>query len=277
MFDKIVSFPGLGWELHFSSALVTIGSKPIYWYGVLIAFGFLFAAVFCSRRARRFGCTPDHVSDIVLLLVPIGIGCARLYYVFFEWSYYSQHPSEIIAIWNGGLAIYGGVIGGVLTVLVYCRVKHLDVLLFMDNLVSGLIFGQAVGRWGNFFNCEAFGRETTLPWRMCIGKTLDEAGGVGNHPTFFYESAWNLCGFVLLQILGQKRKYRGQCVLFYFAWYGLGRFWIEGLRTDSLYIPGTAIRISQVVALVTFLLCGGTLLVNHFRPFLRPVSDGEAA
>lgn len=267
--NQIVSFPGLGLEFHFSSVAFTVASKPIYWYGILITCGIFLAIAYASRRSRHFGVRSDDLVDMMLFVLPVAIVCARLYYVVFEWERYKDNPAEIIAVWHGGLAIYGGLIGGLLTAIVFCRVKKIDCMDMLD-LVSGAVpIGQAIGRWGNFFNCEAFGSETSLPWRMVIGEGIDEAGQFGSHPTFFYESAWNAIGFALLFVYSKKRKYRGEIVLLYFGWYGLGRFFIEGLRTDSLYLWGTGIRVSQVVALLSVLLGFGGFLLNRAMPFLH--------
>ena len=190
----------------------------------------------------------------------------------FEWENYKDNPAEIIAIWHGGLAIYGGLIGGLITAVVFCRFKKINCMDMLDVVAGAVPIGQVLGRWGNFFNCEAFGSETSLPWRMVIGKGIDEAGPFGNHPTFFYESAWNAIGFVLLYFYSKKRKYRGEVLLLYFGWYGLGRFFIEGLRTDSLYLWGTGIRVSQVVALISVIIGFGGFLLNRVMPFLHEVT-----
>ena len=271
--DKVVSFPGLGLEFHFSNVAFSIGEKPIYWYGIIIAAGFILAVIYASRRAPKFGISGDDLSDMAILALPVAVICARIYYVIFQWEDSKDNLSEVLAIWHGGLAIYGGVIGGILCCFVFCRVKKIHPLDMMDVACIGLMMGQSIGRWGNFVNCEAFGSLTGLPWRMCIGQTIAECGALGNHPTFFYESLWNAAGVLLLHFFSgsRHRKYRGEVLLGYFIWYGLGRFWIEGLRTDSLYIPGTALRVSQAVALLSFL--GGLLIfvINRKKHFLRPV------
>ncbi|MDD6987466.1 prolipoprotein diacylglyceryl transferase [Butyricicoccus porcorum] len=267
--SQTVSFPGLGLEFHFSSVAFTIGSKPIYWYGIVITLGILLAIAYASKRSQQFGVKSDDLLDMMLFVLPIAIICARLYYVAFEWEKYKDNPAEIFAVWHGGLAIYGGLIGGLITAIVFCRVRKIDCMDMLDLVAGAVPIGQVLGRWGNFFNCEAFGSETSLPWRMVIGKGLDEAGQFGNHPTFFYESAWNAIGFVLLYFYSKKRKYRGEVLLLYFGWYGLGRFFIEGLRTDSLYLWGTGIRVSQVVALISVIIGFGGFLLNRVMPFLR--------
>ena len=271
--SQIVSFPGLGLEFHVSSVAFHIASKPIYWYGIVIMVGVVLAVWYASKRAAHFGVRADDVLDLVLFMLPIGIICARLYYVAFEWEHYKDNPIEIIATWHGGLAIYGGIIGGILTILVFCRVKKIDIMNMFDVVAGAVPIGQSIGRWGNFFNCEAYGEKTSAAWRMVIGKGLDEAGAWGNHPTFFYESAWNAIGVLLLYLYAKKRKYRGEILLLYLGWYGLGRFFIEGLRTDSLYLWNTDIRVSQVVALISIIIGFGGFVLNRAMPFLKKVQN----
>jgi phosphatidylglycerol:prolipoprotein diacylglycerol transferase len=247
--EHIVSFPGLGWQFTLNRVAFQIFGKDVYWYGIIIAAGFLLAALYASTRAKEFGLKSNDILDMLLYALPIGIVCARAYYVFFRWDQYKDHLGEIIAIWHGGLAIYGGIIGAVITVFCYCHFRKLRVGDMLDVGGLGLMIGQSIGRWGNFMNAEAFGRLTDLPWRMNIGQTLEQAGSMGYHPTFFYESMWNLLGFILLHFYSKKRKFSGEVFLLYIAWYGLGRFFIEGLRTDSLYVMGTGLRISQLIAI----------------------------
>lgn len=273
--SQVVSFPGLGLEFHFSNIAFSIGAKPIYWYGIIIMLGVILAVFYASRRADSFGIRTDDVFDLMLFMLPIGIICARLYYVVFQWEQYKDNPAEIIAIWNGGLAIYGGLIGGMITIIVFCHVKKIDPMDMLDLIASAVPIGQSIGRWGNFFNCEAFGSKTSIPWRMVIGKGLDEAGALGNHPTFFYESAWNAIGVLLLYLYSKKRKYRGEIILLYLGWYGLGRFFIEGLRTDSLYLWNTDVRVSQVVALISVIIGFGGFLLNRAMPFLKEAPKTE--
>ena len=274
--SQTVSFPGLGLEFHFNNVAFYIASKPIYWYGILIMLGVILAVVYASARSGQFGIRQDDLYDAVLFAVPLGIVCARLYYVIFEWEQYKNNLLEIIAIWHGGLAIYGGIIGGIIVIVVLCRVKKIYVMDMLDLFASAVPIGQILGRWGNFFNCEAYGSATTLPWRMVIGKNLEEAGAIGNHPTFFYESAWNLIGFIILYFSSKKRKYRGEILLLYLGWYGLGRFFIEGLRTDSLYLWGTGIRVSQVVALICIIIGLGGFLLNRKMPFLQEINRADS-
>lgn len=273
-----VSFPGLGLQFELNRVAVSIFGLEIYWYGVIIASGFLLAVVLCSRWANRFGIKPDTIIDMLLFAVPITIVGLRAYYVIFYLDLYRRADGSldwwaIISIRDGGLAIYGGIIAAVITLLVFCKVRKINFLAFADLGVHGLLIGQLIGRWGNFVNVEAYGGITTLPWRMCSASIAEELlykglidqqqvrqilqGTLGVHPTFFYESLWNLVGLVLLYCMGRyARKFDGQIFCSYFIWYGIGRFWIEGLRTDSLYFfglefMGIQIRTSQVVALVT--------------------------
>ncbi len=247
--EHIVSFPGLGWEFTLNRVAFNLLGKDVYWYGIIIAGGFLLAAVYACVRAKEFGLKSNDILDMLVYALPIGIICARAYYVFFSWDQYKGNPREIIAIWHGGLAIYGGIIGAVLTVFFYCQFRKLRFGDMLDVGGLGLMIGQSIGRWGNFMNAEAFGRLTDLPWRMNIGQTIAEAGEMGYHPTFFYESMWNLLGFIILHFYSKNRKFSGEVFLLYVAWYGIGRFFIEGLRTDSLYFMDTGIRISQLVAI----------------------------
>ena len=274
--NQTVSFPGLGLEFHFNNVAFHIASKPIYWYGILIMLGVILAVVYASARSRQFGIRQDDLYDAVLFAVPLGIVCARIYYVIFEWEQYKDNLSEIFATWHGGLAIYGGIIGGIIVIVVLCKVKKIYVMDMLDLFASAVPIGQILGRWGNFFNCEAYGSSTTVPWRMVIGKTLEEAGATGNHPTFFYESAWNLIGFIILYFSSKKRKYHGEILLLYLGWYGLGRFFIEGLRTDSLYLWGTGIRVSQVVALICIIIGLGGFLFNRKMPFLQEINRADS-
>lgn len=244
--EHVIGFPGLGLEWDIHRVAVNLFGKDIYWYGIIICVGFLVASLYASRKTAQFGYTQDNLYDLLILCVPIAIISARLYYVIFEWDSYRDNPVEIIATWHGGIAIYGAIIGAVLTIVVYGRRKRLNIPGMLDVAATGLIIGQIFGRWGNFINAEAFGGPTDLPWGMVID------GAAPVHPTFLYESLWNLIGFGVLHLCCKKRHFRGEIFLIYTAWYGFGRFWIEGLRTDSLYIPGTPVRVSQVVAVVSF-------------------------
>lgn len=260
-----IEFPGLGLTVQVQRVAFVAFGRSVYWYGIIIACGFLLAAIFCSRQARRFGIEKDQLLDMLLFALPIGIVCARIYYVIFNMQiYFNQDGAflwkDAIAIWDGGVAIYGGIIGGTLTCLIFCYVRKIPFLAMADLAVFGLLIGQCIGRWGNFINQEAFGGPCTLPWRM--GLHLN-GQYVTVHPTFLYESLWNAVGFCILFFLIRKlRTFDGEIFLGYLLWYGLGRFWIEGLRTDSLYLFQTGIRVSQAVALLSVAIAVVFLIRN---------------
>lgn len=261
-----ISFPFLGnWTID-PPAFFTIFGIDIYFYGLMIGFGFLFAILYCSHISPQFGISSDDFYTMMLWLMPLSILGARLYYVLFQLDYYLQHPSEFLAIRNGGLAIYGGIIAGVLTAVVFCRRKKISVPAMLDVMAFGVLIGQILGRWGNFFNREAFGSETGIFCRM--GLTSPDGSTIYVHPTFLYESLWNLIGLIGLIVFTKKgkRKYDGQCILLYFFWYGLGRAWIEGLRTDSLYIGSTGIRVSQLLSIVIVAVTLFLLIRNGRKP-----------
>lgn len=271
-----VFFPGLGLDFHLDRVAFRVFGISIYWYGLIIAAGFLLAVAYCYRKAPQFGIRPESLIDMLLFAVPLSILGARLYYILFYLDFFrkpdgSLDLKEMLLIRDGGLAIYGGIIAAVITLFVFCRVKKFKFSAYLDIGAFGLLIGQAVGRWGNFMNVEAYGAETGLPWRMGIEIWSSQAGGyvpVTVHPTFLYESLWNVAGFFLLVLIAKKwRKFDGQLFLTYVAWYGVGRAWIEGLRTDSLYffglkLFGAPVRTSQVLAVVTAAVAVG-LLVYH--------------
>lgn len=266
---RTIAFPGFGIELSIDRAAFTVFGHPIYWYGIIIAAGFLLAVFFCSRKAKRFGIEPDHVLDLLLFGVPAAIIGARLYYIVFYLDYFRNENGslnfvQMLRIWDGGLAIYGGIIAGFITLFLFCRAKKITFFAFSDLMVFGLFIGQAIGRWGNFVNIEAYGSETTLPWRMGIVGFVNGAWQYMEvHPTFLYESIWNAVGFVLLLIVLKKgRKFDGEITLDYFLWYGIGRAIIEGLRTDSLYFFTTTLRVSQILAIGSALVALALLVWN---------------
>ena len=240
-----ISFPSLGISLDPSRGF-NIGSLEIHWYGVLIALGLMLAVLYGCSRCKEFGLVEDDLIDGVLCIAPFAVVCARLYYCIFEWDNYKDNLLDIFKIWEGGLAIYGGVIGAAIGIIVFAKVKKDKVNLFavLDITSIGFLIGQSIGRWGNFINREAFGAPTDSFLRMGL---LNQFGIVEYyHPTFLYESVWNFCGFLLLHFLAKHRKYDGQIALGYVAWYGLGRAFIEGLRMDSLWWG--PFRVSQVLA-----------------------------
>ena len=260
-----IAFPGLGIEINPPMGF-SVGSFTVMFYGIIIAAGLLLAVIYGLKRSKQFGLKEDDILDGVLGIVPFAIICARAYYCAFSWKDFASNPVEVLYIWQGGLAIYGGVIGAALGVVVFCLIKKIKLGAVLDLVALGFLIGQAMGRWGNFFNREAFGAETESFLRM--GLKLKESGSVASqvhyyHPTFLYESLWNIAGFAILHFLSKKRQYDGQIALGYAAWYGLGRTLIEGLRTDSLYIG--AFRVSQLLAAVSCFAAATVLVVMAFR------------
>ena len=256
-----ISFPSLGFSWD-PARSIALGPLTINFYGLIIAIGLLLAVAYGCKRAREFGMSVDDLTDGVLFIVPFAIICARLYYCIFSWETYAADPITILYIWKGGLAIYGGVIGAALGIVVFSLVKKVKVGAVLDLTSLGFLIGQSIGRWGNFFNREAFGAETDSFLRM--GLTNKISGQVTYyHPTFLYESIWNAIGFVLLHFLSKKRKFDGQIALGYLAWYGLGRTFIEGLRMDSLYWGN--FRVSQLLAAGTCFIGVALLMVGMFR------------
>lgn len=255
--DSVISFPFLNLTLD-PPAYFTLFGLRIYFYGVLIALGFLLGILYCAKHAPDYGIKSDDFYDFILWLIPLCILGARLYYVLFRLDYYLAYPGEILAIRDGGLAIYGGIIAGILVAAIVCKKKKIPLPALLDLTVFGLLIGQIIGRWGNFMNREAFGAVTDIFCRM--GLTAPGGRTIYVHPTFLYESLWNLVGFLALRVWTRRRRrrYDGQGLLLYFFWYGLGRAWIEGLRTDSLMLGSTGIRVSQLLSAV---LCLGSLAI----------------
>ncbi len=255
-----ISFPRLGLSFDIDRVAFSFLGFDIYWYALCITLGIVLAYLYCSLSGKKQGLPSDIFVDVLLFGIPSGIIGARLYYVAFNLDYFLKNPGEILAIRNGGLAIYGAIIFSVIAVLIYLKVKKIDVLKVFDICVIGLLIGQTMGRWGNFFNQEAFGSNTELLWGMTGAKikaylsTLQKNGVNVNpdipvHPTFLYESIWNFIGIILLHYLSKKKKFDGQIFCLYIIWYGFGRMLIEGLRTDSLMFLG--LRVSQIVGLVS--------------------------
>ena len=262
-----ISFPSLGLTMN-PPRSIEIGSFSIYYYGILIALGMGLAVLYASRRSREFGIKEDDLLDGVLWVTPFAIICARAYYCAFTWESYAANPISVLDIRSGGLAIYGGVIGAAVGVTVFCRRRKISLPALLDLCALGFLIGQSIGRWGNFFNREAFGAETASFLRM--GLMSAYSGKVTYyHPTFLYESLWNAAGFLLLHKLSKKRKFDGQIALSYAAWYGLGRTFIEGLRTDSLYLG--PFRVSQLLAAVSCIAAALVLVLQ-----MRKKHDSEA-
>ena len=259
---SVISFPALGIELNPPRGF-SIGPLYIHFYGVIIACGLILAVVYACRRSREAGLTEDSLLDGVLWITPFSIVCARAYYCVFSWPMYRNNPISVLYIWEGGLAIYGAVLGAAVGVIVFCKIKKCSLPALLDLVSLGFLIGQFIGRWGNFFNREAFGAATDAVTRMGLFNTVT---GVTEyyHPTFLYESVWNLAGFLLLHFLSRKKQYDGQIALGYCAWYGLGRAFIEGLRMDSLYWGH--FRVSQLLAAGSCAVAVAVLLVQAFRP-----------
>ena len=259
-----ISFPSLGIDID-PVREFSLGPLSIHMYGLVIVFGLVLAVIYCMRRADQFGLTEDHILDGVLWVTPFAFLCARAYYCAFRWDLYAANPISVLYIWQGGIAIYGGVLGAVVGMLVFCKIKKISLGATLDLVLMGFLIGQAIGRWGNFFNREAFGAETDAWLRMGLYSPLTDTITY-HHPTFLYESLWNALGFVVLHFLSKKRTFDGQIALGYALWYGLGRTFIEGLRTDSLYIPGTALRVSQVLAAVSCITAAAVLAYFVIKP-----------
>ena len=257
-----ISFPTFGIEVN-PGRSIALGNFNIYYYGLVIALGLLLAVMYACKRSKEFGLKEDDILDGVLWVTPLAIVCARIYYVAFSWEAYAQDPISILYIWEGGIAIYGGVLGAILGMAVLCKVKKLPLTVVLDLILMAFLIGQSIGRWGNFFNREAFGAATDAFSRMGL---FNQFTGTWEyyHPTFLYESLWNAAGFVLLHFLSKKRRYDGQMALGYAAWYGLGRSIIEGLRMDSLWWG--PFRVSQLLAAITCIAAVSILIYLNFKP-----------
>ena len=215
----------------------------IMWYGILMAVGMILGTLIAIKEAKRVGIKEDYVLDLAIFAIPIGLFGARLYYVIFNWEYYSQNVSQILNFRGGGMAIHGALIGGILTGYVFTKIRKIDFLKMADAVILGMPLAQSIGRWGNFINQEAHGGPTDLPWGIMVD-------GVKVHPTFLYESVWDLAIFIFLLVFRKKKKYEGQVIVYYIILYSLGRFFIEGLRTDSLMIG--PLKMAQVISSVSY-------------------------
>lgn len=281
----LVEFPGLGWKFDVYSNFLEIpmgdGTITIQFYGVIIAFGIILAALFGGRKAYTWKMSLDNMVDVLIYGIIGAVVGARLYYVIFQWDYYKDNLGDIIKIWEGGLAIYGGIIGGILAAFLVCKKTGLNFIKLLDLIGMSLLIGQGIGRWGNFTNQEAFGTNTTLPWGMTSDKIVayinnNQTDFIKNgiemnpdlpvHPTFLYESLWCLLGFVVLYIVCQKfYKFDGQLFLGYGIIYGIERTIVEGLRTDSLYIGDTTLRASQVLSLAIVVVCTALTIYKFIK------------
>lgn len=273
-----VFFDGLGISFNIPSVAFTVGSYEVHWYGIIIAFGFALAVLYGGVTAKKWKMSLDGMTDVLIWGTLFGIIGARLYYVVFEWDYFAAHPKEIIAIWHGGIAIYGGIIGAIIGAWIGAKIGKIDFQNLLDVGALGLLIGQGIGRWGNFFNQEAFGANTdTALFRMWSTKIRDELAAnqyellqkgmevnpaEAVHPTFLYESVWCLGLFLILHFLVKKRrKFKGEIFLLYGIGYGLERMVVEGLRTDSLYIGSTTIRVSQLLSAVIIVVFAVWLII----------------
>jgi phosphatidylglycerol:prolipoprotein diacylglycerol transferase len=270
-----ISFPSLGINFNVDRVAFSLFGHDIYWYGIIIAFGFALAVANALILSKKYGLKKDTVLDVVVYATPCAIIGARLYYVIFNWQSYAKNPADIFKIWNGGIAIYGAIIAAVIVTVIYCKKKKENLRLFCDIGAISLLIGQSIGRWGNFINQEAFGTNTTLPWGMTgsvIKEELESLAisginvnpSIPVHPTFLYESLWNALFIVVFLLLFKKRRFDGEIFLSYLISYGVGRFFIEGLRTDSLMIG--PFRVSQIVSLILVCMGVGLLIYNYKKP-----------
>ena len=251
-----VSFPKIGLSFEIDRVAFSFFGIDIMWYGVLIGLGIIVAVIYGLYAVKKTELSQDDMLNMIIIALPASIIGARAYYVIFNWSEYSGDIASVFAIRNGGLAIYGGILAASAVVIIYCKTKKIRIGIPFDLLAVGLPLAQAIGRWGNFINCEAYGRETALPWGMSIGQYINMV-----HPTFLYESLWNVVSVILVCSLKKHKKFDGELFCVYMIWYGIGRFWIEGLRQDSLYLG--PLRVSQLVAAAS--LTAGILIIIYER------------
>ena len=257
-----ISFPGLGIDpFELNNTAFTVFGRDVKWYGIIISIGIIAGFLYFAYRANQNGIVLDTVLDMTLVTVPIAIIGARLYFVVFYGGYDSF--LDIFAIWNGGLAIYGAVIFGALAVIMMCKIKKVKFFKFADMIAPGVMLGQIIGRWGNFCNGEAFGAETDIFCRMGLCNFHTGYKTIYVHPTFLYESLWNLLGFALINIFYKKKRFNGEIFFWYVAWYGLGRTFIELLRQDSLYLGG--IKISSMLGALCFAICMPLIIVMRVK------------
>ena len=266
-----ISFPGLGiGEFTVDSVAFSIGNIDIAWYALIITLGMVLAVAHLIYRAKQVGISVDTILDYVLITIPVGIIGARLYYVIFSPGHFDTFY-DVINIREGGLAIYGGIIAGAISVFVISKVKKIPFLTLADACTPGIILAQGVGRWGNFMNGEAYGGVTDIFCRMGLNNSSTSYLTEYVHPTFLYESLWNILGFIIANLFHKKRQFDGQVFLFIFGWYGLGRAFIEGLRTDSLYVTvfGADLRASQVLAIIILVLCIIFMAYMEYRILIK--------
>ncbi|MBO5059724.1 MAG: prolipoprotein diacylglyceryl transferase [Clostridia bacterium] len=259
--EHVIGFPGLGLEFNISRVAFSVFGMNIFWYALCILTGYVGGLIFVSSTCKKRGVDPDNIFDICFWGLIFGLISARIYYCIFDWDSIGSFWN-IFKIWEGGIAIYGALIGAVATAYIYCRRKKLNTLNVFDVCVPGLLIGQIIGRWGNFFNAEVYGKETDNFLRMTIN------GGEGVHPLFLYEGMWNLIGLILILIFRDKKRADGQVFFFYIFWYGLGRLFLEGMRQSEyiLYAIPNVLGISQIVAFLGIAFgLGGIVLLDKRR------------
>lgn len=276
-----ISFPGLGIdEFKINRVAFSLFGREVMWYGIILTLGIVLAFLYVKYRAKKNeGVSLDDLLDYAIFVVTFGVVGARLYYVLtsfdsFRGDSFGETLKNAVAIWNGGIAIYGAIIGGGITLAVVSLIKKIKIAKAFDMVAPGVMLGQIVGRWGNFCNAEAYGSETTLPWRMGL-REAGELETIYVHPTFLYESLWNLIGFLLINLVYKKKKFDGQIFFLYITWYGFGRMLIEGLRTDSLYVGD--FRISQVVGFLCFFIGLAVLVAMEIVICLRRADKKKLA
>ncbi|HEY4532039.1 MAG TPA: prolipoprotein diacylglyceryl transferase [Kurthia sp.] len=259
--------------LDINPIALKIGFLEVRWYGIIIASGIIIAYLIGQREMSKRGFKDDFLTDLLIWAVPIAIICARIYYVIFEWGYYKEHPGQIIQIWHGGIAIHGALIGGALTVYFFCKCRGVNFWKVADILAPSIIIGQIIGRWGNFMNQEAYGGvvDRSFLESLYIPDWIIEqmnVGGFYHHPTFLYESMWNVVGLIVLLLLRKANLLRGEIFLVYIMWYSFGRYFVEGLRTDSLYIG--PLRMAQLVSLVALVVAAIVLVYRRRKSMKLP-------
>ena len=294
MDSTLVRFPELGWSFDVPRVAFSLFGNPIYWYGIIIAAAFLVCVLWAMKDSRKYDLIPDTIIDLMLFAAPAAIICARLYFVAFSWSEYASNPIDILNLRKGGLAVYGGIIGAIITAYFVARYKKIPTMKLFDFAIPYVALGQAIGRWGNFFNQEAFGTNTSLPWGMTSptitsyltnrADSIQETVGITVnpelpvHPTFLYECIWNLAIFAFLMWMRKRKKFSGEIFCLYFITYSIGRAFIEGLRTDSLMLGN--LRVSQFLSIILIIVFSILVVVLRNRAknaVYEEVESGQSA
>lgn len=255
-----ITFNGLGLNFYIKQAAIKFHNISIYWYAIFIVLAFIVGIALCRKDSGKYNIKFENILELAIIMIPVAIISARIYFILFKLEYYIQNPSEILDIRNGGLAIYGGIIGAIITIIIYCKKKNISILDMLDYIAPYLALGQTIGRWGNFFNMEAYGTETNNIFRMGIVKNFEF---IEVHPTFLYESIGCLLIFILLYDIRNKRKYKGQLTYIYLFLYGFIRAIIEGLRADSLMLGN--LRVSQILSIILCCIFGVMLMYKKMR------------